>query len=402
MHRLFLATSMMVGLNTAATAGPDYSNLIATQGLSGAQSALQSQSVLTPSDQFALGGVRFLGAIEHTLQTRYRAGIFDGFEQMTDIPFLRLPIPENPTPEAFAAEMISDLFETVLADMEQARQALDTISASDEVSVVIDPQDLWFDINMNDRRDPGEGLFETAGAFFGGSPSPLETLAPIQFDLADAAWLSAYSHLLSGVSETILAFDPAAAIKTVFSAGTAMDAARAGPLDGQGFLVNQDTPALADLFATIIYALESQPDVTRSRAAHAHFLDMINDNKEFWSRVALETDNDAEWIPNARQTSVLPVPFPAETGERWQNVLMDAEALLNGDLLLPHWRLGDNAGINLGAMFQNPPPIDIAGVVQGWSVMPYVEQGRLIDAANLRAFEQLVGASTPLYMIILN
>jgi hypothetical protein len=44
--------------------------------------------------------------------------------------------------------------------------------------------------------------------------------------------LSAYYHLLSGVSETILAFDPAAATKTVYSAGTDMDAARDTPFVG--------------------------------------------------------------------------------------------------------------------------------------------------------------------------
>jgi hypothetical protein len=81
---------------------------------------------------------------------------------------LRLPIPENPTPDPFSPQTVSDLFKTVLTDLEQARQALGMISASDEVSVIIDPQDLWFDINMNDHRDPGEGLFETTGALLVG------------------------------------------------------------------------------------------------------------------------------------------------------------------------------------------------------------------------------------------
>lgn len=401
MQKILIPLFTMASIATSAHADgtTDYSNLIATQGLSSAATTLHSIPDPTPSDQFALGGVRFLGAVEHALQTRYRTGIYDGLDQIPDIPFLRLPIPENPSPEPFTGEVLADMFQTIVTDLAQARAALDKIGNADTVAVSINTADLWFDINMNTRRDPGEDLLATAGMGFGVDPSDPVTLPPIRFDTADAAWLSAYAHLLSGISEIILAFDPATAIDKVIPAGAAMNAARG--ID-QYTSLNQEIPMFADLGGTIIYALERQPDVTRTRAAHAHFLDMIADNKTFWARVARETDNTDEWIPNATQISVLPIPFPPQTGAAWQAILADAEAVLNGDLLLPHWRLGDNAGINLHAMFQTPPPLDIAGVLQGWTVLPYVEQGDLIDQTSLMAFWQLVGSATPLYMIILN
>ena len=55
------------------------------------------------------------------------------------------------------------------------------------------------------------------------------TAAPtIRFDTADAAWLAAYTHLLAGVSELALAFDPTPQIARVIGVA---DAAPALPGD---------------------------------------------------------------------------------------------------------------------------------------------------------------------------
>jgi hypothetical protein len=39
----------------------------------------------------------------------------------------------------------------------------------------------------------------------------------------------------------------------------------------------------------------------------------------------------------------------------WLAVLSDAEKVLKGELLIPHWRLGDGAGFDLHAFLQDPP-----------------------------------------------
>lgn len=157
-----------------------------------------------------------------------------------------------------------------------------------------------------------------------------------------------------------------------------------------------------DVAAMFIHAIEGQPDATRSQAAHAHFLGMITDNRTFWARVATETDNKLEWIPNPRQTSALPLEFPADIGARWRDVLAEAEAVLKGDLLIPHWRLGDAAGINLALAMQNPPEIDIISIVQGEGILPFAQVGPRMSGQSLSAFARMLGGDAALYMVVLN
>jgi hypothetical protein len=125
-------------------------------------------------------------------------------------------------------------------------------------------------------------------------------------------------------------------------------------------------------------------------------------NALFWSRVARETDNDAEWIPNKGQVSALGIDFPDDIGVRWQRVLADAADVLNGDLLIPFWRLADGQGINLARLLQDPPDIDLVGLLQGGTLLPFIEEGPVVNGASLFAFDQLVSGQSGLYALILN
>lgn len=400
----FVASLFILGSACPAWAQSEtpYSDQIATSGLAATAAALAALPDPTASDRFALGGVRFLGAIETALQTRYAAGVPDSLTTLIDFPFLRLPVPENPAPSAFDPAMIDAMFATISTDLSDALTALDGIGGADVVAVRINTADLWFDINANGGRESGESWSDVTGLVLGGGFGPLPADITINFDTADAAWLSAYAHLLSGVSELVLAFSPAETIGNVLTANATMqDIAPLDP-DSASFLDMSEFGDVADLVAIVIGALEQSPDADRTRAAHAHFLAMIADNRVFWSRVAQETDNDAEWIPNKKQQSALPIPFPTDTGARWQAVLADAEAVLKGDLLIPYWRLGDRAGINLARLFQDPPEVDIAAFVQGYGLVPYMVRGRLIGMTNLTLFSELAGGNAGLFMVVLN
>ncbi len=389
-------------LPQTALAEATFSSRIATNGLSAIKAELEGLAAPTPDELFALGGVQFLAAIQTALQTRYRTGMTGGLAMMSDMPLLRLPIPENPSPEPFDPAIIDTMFAQMAADLDGAIAALDRIGDADAVGVTFDTAEIWFDINANAARDPGEGLNEVASflipAGFDGAPASLT----VRFDTADAAWLSAYAHLLSGVSDVVLAFSPTAAITRVLEATATMEAMTPGVRNmADDYLFNDADDAL-DLIAIFIGALEQQPDVELSRAAHAHFLAMIADNRTFWTRVAQEQDNELEWIPNKRQQSVLPIAFPKDTGARWQAELADAEGLLTGRLLIPYWRLGDGAGINLAKLFQDPPEMDVAGLIQGHTLVPYMEKGQLISGTNLMMFNEMVSGDAGLFMVVLN
>jgi len=388
-----------ITLATTANAETDYSAMIAQTGLAATEASLSALPDQTPSDMFALGGVRFLSAVEGALQTLYATQINREMAEMSDLPFLRLPLSPNSNAVPFQPEVIANTFAAALDDLEGSLAALDTVTDADDVGVTINTADLWFDINANGTREAGEGMLEVAASQLNRRLD--ETLTPpvVRFDTSDAAWLSAYAHLLSGVSETILALDPTSAIQRVTDSAAAMEAFNDG---GRQMIFMPDEDNWVDVVAMFIHAIEGQPDVERSRNAHAHFLGMIADNQTFWSRVATETDNKLEWIPNPSQTSVLPLEFPTDIGSQWRMVLAEAEAVLRGDLLIPHWRLGDGAGINLAKAMQNPPEIDIIAIIQGEGVLPYLEEGTRMSGRSLTQFQRMLGGDAGLYMIIFN
>lgn len=388
-------------LNAQSLHAETLSAEISSNGLGPTETRLAALPTPSDADRFALGGVRFLGAVEAALQLRYAAGLTD---QTGMLPFLRLPLPDNPTPAKFQPLMIADLFRSVDAKLEQARAPLADIPDTSDFTVEINFADLWFDINANQTRDAGEDAMSTLGPMLLGwqwdSRDPATRAPVVKFDAADAAWLSAYTHLLQGVSDLVLAYDPTEPITRIITAHDKMvslgGTAPSFLGDAQGGLDE------VDLIAILIATLQQPPDADRMTSAQAHFLAMIADNRRFWASVAQETDNAAEWLPNDKQQSALGVTLPPGTGAVWLSVLDDAEGLLKGTKLAPYWRQEGAAGVNIAKIFTDPRPADLAGWIQGWAAVPYLEKGPLVSAQNWSAFEQMMGGEAMMLSFYLN
>ena len=149
-------------------------------------------------------------------------------------------------------------------------------------------------------------------------------------------------------------------------------------------------------------ALNEAPDGTRIAAARDHLLAMIERNRAFWALVDEETDNTFEWIPNASQEAALGFSLPDDTGAVWQDVLADAEDVLKGDLLVPHWRTDPGGGINVAALIADPPAFDIVTWVQGAGLVPYMEKGPLVTVDSYARFSRMFLGDAILYMVLLN
>ena len=376
--------------NAAAQEVHQASALIAEKGLVAAEAELAGKDDATGDDLFALGGVRFLRAIEASLQARWRAGA----ATVPGVPILRLPVPPNPEPEPYRAEMVAELFEAALGDFAEADTALATIPDDAEIAMRIDLAALWFDIDGNGARGAREDLFSTTGSALAMGTEAPESLV-VQFDRADVAWLRAYAHLLSGISEVVLAVDPTDAIKTTQAASAAL-----GPVDTT--YGGTETGAMVDQVATMLLALRQQPDADRSKAALAHFETMVEQNLIFWDRVAAETDNEAEWIPNPKQQSAFGVEVTQEVADAWQNILREGGAVFRGELLIPYWRASGGHGINVRKLFEEPAPMDLVLWVQGAGAVPYLEKGKLADSRNWMQFMRLLGGEAPLYALWFN
>lgn len=394
MRRFLVALALLA----APAGGETLSEEIARSGIGPTAARLAALPSPAGAELFALAGLRFLGGVERALQLRWQTGVRADW---SELPVLRLPIPENPAARPFLPADFTALLTGLDADMDSARGTLAEL-ADQPFTLEIRIADLWFDINLSGTRDEGEDIASVAGLTLGGAgmiaapvPDPV-----IRFDSADAAWLTAYTHFLSGFVATARAYDPEPAIRRVLDSSTAIHAlwGDTPPPNALDMMFGRQV----DRIAMILFALSKTPDRALALKAHGHFLSMITENRRFWSLLALEEDNDREWVPNDRQTSGLGLNVPPGTGERWLAVLADAEAVLQGEALIPHWRFGAEAGINLKKAFENPPAIDPVTFIQGEGLLPFAEKGRRIGPAAWSDFERLISGDAILFAVFLN
>jgi hypothetical protein len=397
MFRYILALIILVSPTARAETQHPISEALASGGIVAALAELEGKD--DPDSLFLQGSLSFLRGIEITMQMRWQHG---ANMAGTDIPVLRLPVAPNPDAAPFYPGLIRDIFDTTALEMERARGFLAQIPADADFGVTINITEIWFDVNADGMPQAGEYMPNIASAALDQRMN--ETAAPvlIRFDRADAYWLSAYTHVLSGLSEMAAAFDPTAAITQVIEARDAMNTLGPNPYNIGAMMMGGDFDYWMDYFTMVYQSLRQPPDPVHTQAAHAHFLAMVADNRAFWAAMALESDNEAEWIPNKNQVSGLGLPVPPETGQAWLGVLADFEAMLNGDKLIPYWRLGEGAGLNLHSMFMDPPAVDIVGWVQGFALLPYMERGALIDDTSWAAFDRMVQGNGLMFAAFLN
>ena len=375
---------------------------IGRAGIAATEARLAALPAPSDEEKFALGGLRFLRAVEISFQIRWQNGMTD---RTGLLPFLRLPLADNPTPAPFDPKAIPEIFRQAEAQLAGAHQVLETIPDNADFGLTIAPADLWFDVNGDGKRAAEEGFLPLLGpALLGwrwGERDPAAPVPAIRFDVADAAWLAAYAHGLQAVSEVALAYDPAEPVARILA--TRAKLAEHGPLPPDMFLGSQaDGLDSFDLIAIALATLNQQPDAPRMAAARDNLLAAIAQNRLFWTRVAAETDNAAEWLPNDKQTSALGLALPPATDAVWQSVLADGEALLNGKKLIPYWRSGPGAGINMAKLFTEPRPVDVPGWIQGWAAMPFYEAGETVSAENWDRFESLAAGDGMLLALWLN
>ncbi len=91
--------------------------------------------------------------------------------------------------------------------------------------------------------------------------------------------------------------------------------------------------------------------------------------------IEAETDNDREWIPSPKQTCVFPqLQVTAAMVAEWRRFLSEAEDILLGKKLIPHYFLGKDEGINLRRVFLEPREFDLVLWIHGSAAVPYLER----------------------------
>ncbi|MCB2117453.1 MAG: hypothetical protein KDE00_14455 [Rhodobacteraceae bacterium] len=451
MRPIFLALCLNAATAGAALASEDVSALVRDKGLAGAAEVLRASE--DPGDRFALAGVQFLGAVEQAWQARWRYGLTLSNPMM---PGMQTELFANPAPEPLPADIVVTLGRALIDGMAASEATLAALPDDAEPSFAVNIADLWFDVNASGARDEGEGFGDLAlqallspwqveqvkqdMAANPGTPNPLT--ATIRFDTADADWLRAYTHLVRGMSEVVLAFDPTeeigraqelhaalaaqagaspAGIPEELRAQIEADIRRARPdatdaevkaeadetaaalsADGAMRGMKDQAGPWVDLAAIIINTLAHQPDAAGITRARDHLVAVAQYNRRFWEKVAVETDNEAEWIPNDRQTAALGFTLPEGTGVTWLAVLSEGEKVLAGDLLIPYWRFAPGHGVNLGTWIAKPAPVRVVDWIQGTAALPYAGAGEVMTIDSWRRFAMLLEGRAGLFAILLN
>ena len=382
--QIALASAALVACTPSAEAPePDlaWQEVLAQKGLAAAETELAGQAESANRD-FILGGVQFLRASEAIMQVRYQ----NSSASLALLPGMRNSLPANPD-ATFDPAFLEMAMAQALEHLERAEASL-ARATGQELAVEFPLDAIWFDVNANGTREDWETGLAVMANLNAAPEADFDGL--IRFDTADAHWLKAYVHVMSGMAELTLAADPTPAIRTVYEGRRDMDAL--GPVEGI-FLDNETI----DTIAAVLLTLRGTPDRSRTQAAHAHFKAMIAENRAFWTAVMEETDNEREWLPNPQQSSAFGVVVDDEMAAGWQAVLAEIEAVLNGDALVPYWRIENGfeaetgVGVNVAKFLQDPGDMDIILWLHGAGAAPYLERGKLARLEAWDRFARMTG-----------
>ena len=347
------------------------------------EAALIAHLKQKPADsqaQFGLGFLQFIQAIEHLGQGLYRYGPRTDHSATFAIPILRLPVPTNPKPEQATYEALQRMLLDFQADLARAESSLARVKDS-AVKLPIHLLRIRLDFDNNGVAETElRGIVERYVR--GGSPLPKDLDLRVDFDRGDVDWLRGYCHLLTGISEVMLAHDGQELMDTIgfllfYNVKTPHEFLKhLKPEQHWWGLGNVDVIDLIAFAHQVLKLPLKEP--ARMKSALEHFEKVFALSKTSWAFIQAETDSENEWLPNPNQTGPLGVRLTKEQIKTWLEFVDEMNDLLAGKRLIPFWR-GDfeKRGVNLRKVFLEPRTFDVILWVQGTGAAPYLEKGEM-------------------------
>ncbi len=435
----------LLGLAAAPALADDAARTLAAHHLAAGtladgDAALSTLLAADPTNddaRFGLGVIRFVDAVENLSQGLYRYGL--EAPDTIALPIVRLPVPVNPNPEPVTYAAFRELLVGFVADLAKAEETLAGIT-SDEARLPLDLLEIRYDVDGDgvingDERfidaiaivtgldvslleeagdPPAAPVKPPPGKIAQAPPPPPPPSAPsgpevsattLGFDRADALWLRGYTHVLMAFGEFMLAHDWQLTFDSTFhlffpegdfAFADALDRRRVDPT---GFL--GDAGPVADL-VSFIHLIRWEPtEPERMRASLAHLESVIALSRETWEAIGRETDDDREWLPGPDQTSPFAeLPVDEETLAGWNAALDEAEAILAGEKLIPHWRFRE--GVNLRTVFEEPRTFDLVLWITGPAALPFLEPGIETTGEDWNAINRVLRGGLAAYAIWFN
>jgi hypothetical protein len=407
--RLVLIAVMAVGVPAIARAQDSSAEIASrhlTSGtLAAGDAALAARLAANPADRDAhlgLGLIRFARAVETLGQGFYRHGLRT--PRNLPIPFLRMPVPENPNPQPISYDQARGLYTRFLADLAGVEAHLARQPAGD-AKVRVDIAAIQLDFNGNGRADPDERLSNVLQAVMMGRPGGAEPF-PVAFDTADAIWLRGYTHVLSAMLQFVLAHDWRDTFDS--TAHLFFEGARNDPRLQQGdpspFLGigGGGESTMADTVAFLHLMRWQVAEPQRLLAVRDHLKQVVTLSRLNWAAIQAETDDELEWVPSPRQrnAAIQALNVTPERIEGWFRALDSFEAVLDGRKLVPHWRFAQ--GFDLSKVFTEPRGFDLVLWVTGHAAIPYLRPGQTISRDEWQTWQRVFGGNFLGYAIWFN
>ncbi len=349
---------------------------------------------------FGIGTIKLTKALEHFTQTLYKHG-FD-LPNGRDAGIVGPPIPKNPNPEPFDYNGVRQMFSTLVAELDDARTSFDAASKSGDYVIRLNPLKVKVDANGDGKVEEGESL---AGLVAMWSHTTVDdVLAPpvpdgppkfeyVGLDRADASWLAGYTEVIAAQADFLLAHDFSSFVNASFhrffpDAGFPM--AEYG-LGGSVMFGGDTDTGIADLIAAVHTISWPVTDAPRLSGVRDRLKAVIAYSRQNWDAILAETDDDHELLPSPRQTAMIPdTTITDDKVAAWRATLDAADKVLDGTLLVPHWRF-PGKGLDLKAYFTTARKTDLVMLLTGLDALPYLKDGPVASTADFRAIQAAFG-----------
>lgn len=330
----------------------------------------------------ARGTLKFLAAVEHLGQAMHRHGLEISRQRMMGFPILRMPVPPNPNPEKLTYDGFRKILATFVDELASAEAELSQVG-DQSVALPLDLAKIRLDFDADGKASDYESLGVMMQGMAGTSAIPAGAPLAVDFDTADIYWLRGYSNFIAAFAQLLLAHDFNQSFDKTFhlyfpKAGLPMaDKLVFNPEMGdpmsQGNIA--DAISLVHLINWNVVEAERRTDVLAKLRAMADL------SRKSWASARAETDNNKEWMPNAKQQPALPLGQVDDVViDSWLEVMGEFEQVLDGKKLLPHWRF--NEGLNLKRYMEEGKTFDLVLLIAGADAVPFLEQGPISDQAT--------------------
>ena len=350
---------------------------------------------------FGTGFITLVHGIEGFAQALYRHGFAAPTTPpgLVGGPPLAPPVPLNPNPEPLDYSKFREIITALRDSLDRSRLYFKDAAQSGDYVILIDPLGIKIDADGDGAVEETESIANILMPAFGmaqpgarpGTTTPPPDIT-IGFDRADAFWLAGYTEVFAAQADFLLAHNFEDFVNTSFHrffprAGLPMqDYAEGGRL----LIDAQTDSSIADAIAgihTINWTVE-HPAVLAGVLQRFKRVTMFS--RQNWQAILAETDDNRELIPSPRQTSIVPDgKVTEEIVAAWLETLDTADKILNGELLVPHWRF--KQGVDLTAYFASAERTDLVMLLTGYDTIPFLRDGPIADANSFAAANRVFG-----------